>query len=213
MNPQIHLSATKAPRALFVLAVVVCAFAAIHSARAQSSVVVASLIGSNGTPVVNITSNESFTLALIINTNFPAGGLTYFFRSNAAGSGFFAIASRDTTGSPFPLGDILCNGDDCVLNPSNDFDLGGGDPANPVPPGTYTIATYTFTTMGAPLGQYTISTDRGVVDDRTGGGFADVPFNAVAIINVVPEPSATGLALVGGAILLVMIWRRQRAHA
>ena len=183
------------------------------SARAQSPMVTASLIGSNGTSTINITGNQSFTLTLMITTNFPSSGITYFLQSNAAGSGFFRIVARDTTGSPYPAPPLVCNGDACLLNPVNDMDLGGTTNGSAtVSAGAYTIETFTFNTENAPVGQYTISTDRGVITDRTGGGFEDRAFAASATINVIPEPNSVGLALMGGAGLLVMVWRRKRAQ-
>ena len=214
MNPPTNLIACQFRRLLLVTALVVCGLLAAESGRAQAPVVTATLTGSNGSSTVNITSNQSFTLTLRITTNFASSGITYFFRSNPAGSGLFRIVARDTTGSPYPAPPLDCSGpgDPCLLDPVNDNDLGGTTPnADPVPPGTYTIATFTFNTMNAPIGQYTISTDRAVVTDRTGGGFVDRPFTATATINVVPEPGTVGLALLGGAVLL-MAWRRQRTR-
>ena len=49
-----------------------------------------------------------------------------------------------------------------------------------------------------------------VVTDRTGGGFNDVPFTAVATINVVPEPSGS-LALAGGISMIAALRRRKRS--
>ena len=49
-----------------------------------------------------------------------------------------------------------------------------------------------------------------VVTDRTGGGFNDVPFTAVATINVVPEPSGVALALAGGISMIAALRRRKR---
>ena len=213
MNLQTDLGAAKLRRMFLVAALVVCPFLAPESGRAQPPVVIATLTGSNGSSTVNITSNQSFTLTLRININFPSAGITYFLRSNDAGSGLFRIAAIDTTGSPFPIGPFSPGpcGNACLLDPVNDFDLGATTPnAEPVPPGMYTIATITFSTMNAPLGQYTISTDRGIMTDRTGGGFNDVPFTATATINVIPEPGTVGLALFGGAVLSVTVWQRKR---
>jgi hypothetical protein len=206
--------APRIQRMLLALVLVVSSFVAQENARAQPPVVTASLTN-NGSSTVTITSNQSFTLTLMITTNFPSSGMTYFLQSNAAGSGLFAITAIDRTGSPYLLSPPIPGpcGIACVLNPSNDFDLGGttnGSDINPA--GTYTIATITFSTMNAPVGQYTISIDRGVVTDRTGGGFDDRAFSAVATINVVPEPSAIGLAVIGGAALLILGWRRRRAQ-
>jgi hypothetical protein len=203
-----------------VLTAVLASLTLATLTRAQVPVVSATLTGSNGSSTVNIASNQSFTLTLTITTNFASSGLTYFLQSNAGGSGLFRITAMDRTGSPFPSASPLppaCLVDPytpCVLNPSNDFDLGATNNGSDTDPaGTYTIATITLTAMNAPVGQYTISTLNGIVTDRTGGGFEDRPFSASATINVVPEPSAVGLALLGGAALSVVAWRRRRADA
>jgi hypothetical protein len=201
---------------LLVVALVVCPLCTPQSGRAQAPVVIATLTGSNGSSTVNITSNQSFTLTLTITTNFVSSGITYFLQSNAAGSGFFRIIGINTTGSPYPIGPFSPGpcGDACVLNPVNGFDLGATNEGSDTdPPGTYTITTITLSAMNAPVGQYTIRTDRGVVTDRTGGGFEDRPFTAVATINVVPEPGTVGLGVLGAAVLSVVAWRRKRPRA
>ena len=214
MNPQTYAMAATFRRILLVVGLVICTLFTTETARAQG-VVTASLTN-NGSSTVNITSNQSFTLTLMLNTNFVSSGITYFMQSNVAGSGLFTITAIDRTGSPFPFASPLPDpcGIACVLNPVNDFDLGATNNGSDTdPPGLYTIATITFSTTNAPVGQYTISTDRGVVTDRTGGGFVDRNFSAVATINVVPEPTTVGLALLGGAVLAVRVWRRHRTRA
>ncbi|CAN5176035.1 hypothetical protein BH20VER2_BH20VER2_00180 [soil metagenome] len=217
MNSQTDLTAARFRGTLLAVALVVCPFFAFETGHAQMSVVTATLTN-NGSSTVNITSNQSFSLTLTINTNFSSLGISYFLQSNFAGSGLFRIISRDTTGSPYPIPSpmpVNCFNDNaCLLDPVNGFDLGATvhGLADVVPPGMYPIATITFNTMNAPLGQYTISTDlRSIVTDRN--GFADVPFTALATINVVPEPTSVGLVLLGGAMLSGMVWRRQRRRA
>jgi PEP-CTERM motif-containing protein len=213
MNARNNSTAAKLPRTLLLLAVILCPLLAPQTSRAQGAVAIATLTN-NGIPSVTITSNQSFTLTLMITTNFEASGITYFFRADPSSGplGFFEIAARDASASPWVTPPLVCNGVDCLLNPTNDNDLGvTGDQFNTVPPGTYTIAVYTFNALDAPIGQYTITTDRGIMTDRTGGGFNDVPFSAMAIINVIPEPTTVGLALLGGAVLSVAAWRRRRA--
>ena len=196
---------------LLVAAVAITSILLTENGRAQAPVVTATLTGSNGSSTVNISSNQSFTLTLRINTNFVSSGLTFFLQSNAAGSGLFTITGIDRTGSPFPNAQPIPSpcGIACVLNPVNDFDLGASNSGGDTDPaGLYTIATITFSTMNAPVGQYTISTDsRSIVTN--GSNFTDVPFNALATINVVPEPGTVGLALVGGAVLSAAVWRRR----
>jgi hypothetical protein len=192
----------------------ICTLFAPGKGRAQS--VVTATLTNNGSSTVNITSNQSFTLTLMINTNFVSSGITYFLQSNSAGSGLFTITAIDRTGSPYPISSDPPGpcGIACVLNPVNDFDLGAtNDGVETDPPGLYTIATITLSSTNAPLGQYTIFIDRGVVTDRTGGGFEDRVLTALATINVVPEPTTVGLALLGGAALSVSAWRRRRTGA
>jgi hypothetical protein len=186
------------------------------NAPAQAPVVTATLTGSNGSSTINITSNQSFTLTLTITTNFVSSGITYFLQVNAVGSGFFRIDGRDASGSPYPTPPLVCSGpgDPCLLNPVSGIDLGASNNGSDTDPaGTYTIATFTITALNAPVGQYTISTDRGIVTDRTGGGFEDRAFSAAATINVVPEPGTVGLGLLGGFVLALMRWRRKRTRA
>jgi hypothetical protein len=209
MNSQTHPTAASLRRILLVLSLLACPLLAPQSSRAQGAVVIASLTN-NGIPTVTITGNQSFTLALTVTTNFDSAGLSYFLLANPSPGplGFFEIVDRDASGSPWPAPPLVCNGDDCLLNPSNDNDLGVSGPD--APPGTYTVAIYTFNALDAPIGQYTIQTDRGIMTDRTGGGFNDVPFSALAIINVIPEPSTVGLAFLGGAVLSVAALRKGR---
>ena len=210
MRTSVNVRAAKIRTSLSLIALLVCLACPTLSGHAQSTVV-ASLTGPGGVSVVNITSNQSFTLTLTVQTNFLSGGMTYFLASNAAGSGLFRITGINAAGSPYPPPPTICSGagDPCLLDPVTNVDLGAAA-AGTVAPGTYTIATFTFSTLNAPVGQYTISTDRGVMTDRTGGGFADVPFTASATINVVPEPGTVGLGLLGGAMLSVGVWRRRR---
>src|SRR4051812_10807849 len=144
---------------LLIAGIGLLACASAESGRAQA--VAMATLTNNGVPIVNITSNQSFTLTLMINTNFVSSGFTLFLQSNAAGSGLFTITGIDRTGSPYPDPPPLpapC-GNACVLNPMDDIDLGAtGDQFTNVPPGMYTMATISFSTLEAPLGQYTIST-------------------------------------------------------
>ncbi|MEP6821346.1 MAG: PEP-CTERM sorting domain-containing protein, partial [Chthoniobacterales bacterium] len=58
---------------------------------------------------------------------------------------------------------------------------------------------------------------RSIMTSRTGGGFFDVnmggPSGPQFTVNVVPEPSTVGLAVIGGAALLLVVWRKQRTCA
>ncbi|MEO7796786.1 MAG: hypothetical protein ABIY47_03555, partial [Opitutaceae bacterium] len=173
-----------------------------------------------------------FTLTLAVTTNFDSGGYTVFLQSNN-GSGFFRLSNRmnlspiiddgsgprpvfndPTVANPFP------NIAAATLSPSNMFDLGyTGDQMNNQPPGTFTLASYLVTVNPAtPNGTYTIFLDnRSIVTSRTGGFFTDVniggPTGPQFTVTVIPEPTTVGLAIIGGAALLVVAWRKQRARA
>jgi PEP-CTERM motif-containing protein len=214
MNSPANLLGAKLRRIFLLLALLAFPLLAPQAAHAQGAVAIATLTN-NGVPTVTITGNQSFTLTLMVTTNFLSSGISYVFLADPSPGpvGFFEIAARDASAAPWPTPPLVCNGDDCLLNPSNDNDLGvtGDQFSNNAPPGTYTIAVYTFNALDAPIGQYTITTDRGIMTDRTGGGFNDVPFSATAIINVIPEPTTAGLALLGGTMLAVTAWRKRRA--
>ena len=80
-------------------------------------------------------------------------------------------------------------------------------------PGSYFINTLTLTITGRWQGQtYHIVRDpRDIIADAN---FADVSLalNTVTI-NIVPEPATTGLAVLGGVMLLGFVWRARRAMA
>jgi hypothetical protein len=203
-----------ATRMLLIAALVVCPFLAQQTANAQSPVVTATLT-SGGSSTINIMQGQAFTLTLQITTNFASSGITYFLQSNN-GSGFFRITARDMSMNPYPdptTDDMTAFGGDAgLLNPVNDFDLGSTNNGSATDaPGTYTIATLTLSAMNLPVGQYTIFIDRGVVTDRTGGGFEDRPFTAMATIGVlsVPEPATVSFIVGGGLLLAGAIWRRR----
>jgi hypothetical protein len=211
---------------LLIAALAVCPFVAFQSGNAQSPVVTATLLNSMGQNTFSITSNQTFTLTLTINTNFISSGITVFMQTGANGSGFFRITDRVFTqqgGAPFPYEDptatnaTVLNPANALLDPVNNNDLGATDNdfslSAAAPAGQYSIFTLTFSTLNAPNGQYTIFTDRGVVTDRTGDTFNDRAFTALATINVIPEPTTVGLAVIGGGMLLVAGWRKRRTRA
>jgi hypothetical protein len=154
----------------------------------------------------------------MVTTNFISSGVTYFFNNpQFAGAARFQITARDMSLNPYPdptTDDLTAFGGTAgLLNPFNDFDLGSTNNGSATDPaGTYTIGVLTFSALGAPAGTYTISTDRGIITDRTNNQFNDVPFSSFVTINVIPEPTTVGLAIIGGAALLVIGWRK-RARA
>ncbi len=156
---------------------------------AQTGVVTGSLTQTGtGASTFNISSNQQFQLTVTVSTNFVSSGVTYFLRTSNNGSGFFQVIARDTTLNPYPdptTSDSRAFGGSAgLLNPVNYFDLGETNNGSETPAGTYVIANLTFNTLNAPVGQYTIFIDRGIVTDRTGGDFEDSAFTALATINV-----------------------------
>ena len=218
MNSPLNLTTASLRRMFLIAALVVCSIFLCGTGNAQT--VTATLLN-NGSSIVPITG-QTFTLTLSITTNFVSSGITFFLGNpnGTAALPFFRIISRDMSLNPYPDPTT----DDATaftppagdLNPVNDFDLGSTNNGSQTDPaGTYTIAIFTLQVL-APLtpGQYPIFTDRGVVTDRTGGGFNDINFSTTAtiIIPPVPEPATVGLAVIGGAMLLVVTWRK-RARA
>ena len=174
-----------------------------------------------GTGLANfsIAQNAPFSLDLNITATFNSIGITYFFQSNDALSPFFFITGRVTTGSPYAdntTGDAQAFADPAGrLNPVNDFDLGAtcnGCFPNGIAPGTYFMGTLSFSTSGLAPGTYHIFLDsRAIIADSN---FADHSLVANQVtITIVPEPATTGLAVLGGVILLAFVWRARRVMA
>ncbi len=220
------MTAANLRRFLLVAALVVCPLLANAQSTATGSLTV------GGMSSITITGNQQFVMNLGVTTNFPASGYTVFYQTGMNGSGLFQLISRVNTSpiNPVTMGPVFddpttgdataFSGTNGILMPSNARDLGyTGDQTNNQPMGTYSLQSITVNTLNAPVGTYTIFLDaRTVMTDRTGGGFFDVPFGAgrpgspVLTINVIPEPATVGLAIVGGALLLVVGWRK-RARA
>jgi hypothetical protein len=187
MNAHPKLAATFRRRWL-ALALVLCTSLTATAAKEQSSTAIGSLTY-GGSPTITINAGKSFPMTFRLTTNFVSSGITYFLKC-PQGSNFFRIVSIDETSWPFlnpfvaairplpvPLGDLL---------PAS-ADLGPSSVDQLVPPGNYTVATLNvFVLPTTPAGQYTIIIDRGIVTDRTGGSFNDVPISAGPMtINVI----------------------------
>ena len=229
MNSQNNLTTAKIRRMLLIAALLICPFLAMQTSNAQQPTVTATLLGSTsvGGPysqTITITQNQQFFMQLAVTTNFDSSGYTVFYLSNN-GSGLFRLVSRVNLSPIHPMtmmpvfndpttpDGVAFGGNAGLLDPVNDFDLGyTGDSFNNQPGGSYSLQMITVNTLNAPVGTYTILTDRGVMTDRTGGGFVDRPFSAMLTINVIPEPTTIGLAVVGGGMLLVAAWRKRRSR-
>jgi hypothetical protein len=167
-------------------------------------------------------------------TNFESSGYTVFYSIGGGGASFFGIPNYSagppvftprtnlstvftdpTTSDP-----VAFNGPGgfarFTFGPgsnSNQFDLGyTGDQVTNQPPGTFSLQRILINALNAPVGTYTIFLDpRSSMTDRTGGGFNDVSINAMAFtVQVVPEPTTVGLAVIGGGMLLVAGYRKHR---
>ena len=177
------------------------------------SVATASLT-SGGANSITIDRNGVFTLTLGVTTNFVSAGYTVFLRSNN-GSGLFQINGRASLDPIYPIPSPDPIPFPLVLNPATAFDLGAtaNTPDLTHPPGTFALQEFYFSARNAPVGTYTISLDpRSVMTDRTGGGFDDVIMGGPAFtVNVVPEPTTTGLLAMAGAVVSALAWRKRRA--
>jgi hypothetical protein len=206
---------SKLNRLVLVIALALVPLLASERASAQNAT---ATLFNGGNPFITIAAGGTFTLDLNIVTTFTSTGITYFYQSNN-GSGFFSLTARNISGSQFP--DLItadataftpANG---LLDPVNNDDLGAviTDPNSPLPAGSYFISTITFSISGAIApGTYTIFLDsRTIVSD---GGFNDHQVTSnIFTVNIIPEPATTGLAVLGGVMLLAFVWRARRAMA
>jgi len=228
MNSKTNLTTAKLRRTLLIAALAICPILAINSSYAQPQVVTATLTA-GGNNSITITQNQSFTLTLAVTTNFVSSGYSVFYQSTN-GSGFFRLVSRTNTSptfidpvdgprpifnDPTTANSTAFGGNAGLLDPVNDFDLGyTGDQTNNQAAGMFSLQTITINTLNAPAGTYTIVLDRGVMtyhpDPNT---FQDIAMAASFTVNVVPEPTTVGLAVIGGGVLLVGAWRKRRAQA
>ncbi len=218
MKSKNNLIVTKLRKTLLITALALCPFVASQSSLAQSTATGSLTDTVSGMSTFSITSNQTFQLTLMVTTNFLSSGCTYFLQSNN-GNGFFQLTARDMSMSPYPdpttSDSTAFGGMAGLLNPVNDFDLGATNNGSDTDPaGMYTLGILTVNALNVPAGQYTIFLDnRSIITDRTNGGFEDVPFSAVATINVVPEPASVALAVMGGALLLVVVYRKRAVRA
>jgi hypothetical protein len=187
---------------------------------------------SGGNNSITIGQNQQFTLTLAVTTNFVSSGYSVFYSIGGGGQNFFGIPNFVAPGTPRTnLSSVFTDpttSDAAAFNGpggfarftfgpssnSNQFDLGyTGDQINNQAAGTFSLQSLLINSLNATPGTYTITLNRAIMTDRTGGGFNDVPFNATFNVTVVPEPSTVGLAIIGGVALLVVGYRKQRARA
>ncbi len=218
MRSTTNSTGRKANKFLIITALVLFPLLATERASAQNAT--ATLL-SGGLNSISIAQNGTFTLDINIVTTFQSVGMTYFMQMlDAAGFGQFEISARNIGASPF--NDLITNDAGAVgnpngiLNPTNVHDLGAviADPNSPLAAGSYFIATLTFIPTSGMFtpGVYHMTFDsRSIVAD---GGFNDHAITANTFtITVVPEPATTGLAVLGGLMLLGFAWKARRALA
>ncbi len=242
MKSQANLTFAKLRKFILVTALVICPLLAFQSSNAQTGVASATLTNSmGGGNSISIAAGGSFTLSLAVTTNFISSGYTVFYQS-LNGAGNFMLLSRMNT-SPISAGTGVNvfndpttsdgqafggNAGKFMFGPtsnSNQFDLGyTGDQFNNQDPGTFNLQNITIMVLAsAAPGTYTIRLDpRSIMTDRFGSGPNPIPFQDVNIggangpfftVNVIPEPATIGLAVMGGALLLLVAVRKHRARA
>lgn len=215
MKTQTNSTFAKLRKFLLVTALVITPLLAVQTGNAQNTVT-ATLTTTGGLNSVTIMQGGSFTLTLGVTTNFITLGYTDFLRSTN-GSGLFQINGRTNLNMFFTdptTSDILALGSpNGILAPSNARDLGfTGDTVNNQPAGTFQLATYTIANIGLMTpGVYQIFLDPRSI--MTNAGFMDVAMggNPIFTVTVIPEPTTIGLAILGGAALLVVARRKLRA--
>jgi len=149
-------------------------------------------------PFISITNEQYFTFTVGTQPTLSSDSTTFkvFTDSSGADSGF--KSDFQTTGS--------LSGD-----------LGGTKAGSQIAPGTYQVATITFSLTGAPAGTYTLQTTNlsPKISEVTGPTNNDNFLDAQAqyIITVVPEPATLSLLGLGGlgSLGLVVLRARRRS--
>ena len=218
MKSTTNLTVAKLRKFLLVTALVICPLLAIQSTNAQS--VATATLTSGGLTSITIGQSGSFVLTLGVTTNFVSSGYTVFYQS-ANGNGLFQLTGRTNLmplfNDPTTSDAVAFGGTAGVLNPSNMFDLGyTGDQVNNAAPGTFNLQSVNVTALNIAPGTYTIFLDnRSIMVDRP--VFQDVnmggPTGPMFTVTVVPEPTTVALAVLGGAALLVFVWRKRQVRA
>jgi hypothetical protein len=141
-------------------------------------------------PFISITSESYFNFTIGTDNNLPKT----FSTSSGADAGFMSDNSAAQAG-----------------------DLGATTTGTPLAPGTYMIATISFSLTGAPAGTYTLKTTdlSPKVSELSGSDFSDNPLSSQAtyIITVVPEPGTLSLLGLGGlgSLGLTILRARRRS--
>ena len=178
-----------------------------------------------GPSTITVAPGQSFSLTLDVTSTGgeTITGLDYYFNTDAGGSGLLSITGRDLTGSQFAN---FVNYDNttvlasaaALLDPRDDYDLGGGTNSLSGLSGSssYFVATYTFQLSASAVTGQTYSLFTNSITSATGWvgpgpNFSDNPFATPAMLSImvaaIPEPTAYGLIL-GGVMLLGVLARR-----
>jgi hypothetical protein len=127
--------------------------------------------------------NTSFALTLNISSSEATTGVDYFLES-LNGSGFFIMQNRELVGSqfidPYFTDSQVEVGPVNQLNPRTDLDLGASitNPNNPLVPGTYMLARYTFIVHpSTPFGTYNLTSFSNPETGWIDGSFNDHEFD------------------------------------
>lgn len=193
---------------------------------------------------VNLTSDQSsytvafgntfnVTISLQITGTEHVSGVDYYLQELSSAG--FAIVGRNTTGAPWTDGNggtyftdaqVTSSADsqspagaDNALNPRNDYDVGGSSNTSNFTSSAspYALATFTFSTAGVAVGDYTLGTT-----SNTGTGWVDTTFTdntfnnqASFIVHVtgVPEPATWSLFGLGGVGAFGLNFLRRRRHS
>lgn len=185
--------------------------------------IILSLTDTDGSPNSTIVAQgSSFTVTVkLTSTSEQTTGLSYFLEENGAGNPHLQITGRNIAGSFYPElttsnGQVL-SFPGSLLNPRNDYDLGGGitDLNSPVGAGTFFVADITLLVLpSTPLGTYILAFSPNSVAAGPGPDFAEIAVNTFSynVVAQVPEPGSA-LFLGAGSLLLGIYSRRRSSRA
>ncbi len=233
MKSQLNLTFATARKFILIAALATCPFLA-QSSNAQFTATATLTNSMGGGNSISILAGQSFTLSLAVTTNFTSSGYTVFYQS-LNGAANFQLTGRTNTSPINPVTLLPVFNDPTTSDAaafggtagrfmsgptmnSNQFDLGyTGDQTNNQGAGTFSLQNITVMVLAsAAPGTYTIRLDpRSIMTERT--TFSDVNMGGAMgpqfTVNVIPEPATIGLAVMGGALLLFVAIRKQRARA
>lgn len=228
MKNQLNLTVANVRKLLLVTALVICPLLLANTGFAQNMGF--ATLSQGGMTTITIGQNDPFTLTLAGTTNFDVSAYTVYYQVSPNGMGFFQALARvnnnafltdnittDAQAFGADSGVLKFQGSPATPSPgtSNRYDLGYVFGSQNQPAGSFGLQTITFTSLNAPVGTYTIFLDSRSIfatadfqDFNIGG-----PNGPQVTINVIPEPATVGLAVIGGALLLLVAVRKHRARA